>query len=191
MLKIIRDDKNLDNKFANLFVKAIIRQCKKENINYDIVIIDKDYPVIPTIDVNPSIIIEPYSYVKPKLYDNIDTNTTAEVIKDICIIHEFSKNVLIINRSDLIGRPLANMLLDNDKTVTIAHSKTIDIQRQIDLHDIIVVATGNKMDYKFRNKIVIDISNDVSLANVYNSIVYNMKYVGDRTVEKIVEKARN
>lgn len=53
-----------------------------------------------------------------------------------------SKNILIINRSNLIGKPLASILMDNDATVTIAHSKTTNLDQYLKLADIVITAVG-------------------------------------------------
>ena len=52
------------------------------------------------------------------------------------------KRVLIINRSMVIGKPLAMMLLDKNATVTIGHSRTKDIPALAREHDIVVYGTG-------------------------------------------------
>lgn len=52
------------------------------------------------------------------------------------------KNVVIIGRSDIVGKPTAMMLLNRNATVTICHSKTQNISEYTRRADIIVVATG-------------------------------------------------
>jgi methylenetetrahydrofolate dehydrogenase (NADP+)/methenyltetrahydrofolate cyclohydrolase len=52
------------------------------------------------------------------------------------------KNVLIIGRSDLVGKPLARMLTDEDCTVTLAHSKTNDVEDHMGNADVVVSAVG-------------------------------------------------
>lgn len=52
------------------------------------------------------------------------------------------KDVLIINRSNIVGRPLAALMLNNDATVTIAHSKTTEITAKIKKADIVISAVG-------------------------------------------------
>lgn len=52
------------------------------------------------------------------------------------------KNVCIIGRSNIVGRPLARMMLDRDATVTICHSKTEEIWKPMSNADIIVSAIG-------------------------------------------------
>ncbi|KRL83767.1 bifunctional methylenetetrahydrofolate dehydrogenase/methenyltetrahydrofolate cyclohydrolase FolD [Ligilactobacillus apodemi] len=52
------------------------------------------------------------------------------------------KNVVIIGRSNLVGRPLAAMMINVDATVTVAHSKTKNLPEIAKNADILVVATG-------------------------------------------------
>jgi len=52
------------------------------------------------------------------------------------------KNALIINRSILIGKPLAALLIANNATITIAHSKTKNIDYLLSKSDIVISATG-------------------------------------------------
>lgn len=54
------------------------------------------------------------------------------------------KEVLIVGRSILVGRPLAELMLQKDATVTVAHSKTKNLQEKISSgnYDIIVACIG-------------------------------------------------
>lgn len=52
------------------------------------------------------------------------------------------KNVLIIGRSDIVGKPLAKMMTDADATVILAHSKTQNLATLIAVSDLIVCAVG-------------------------------------------------
>lgn len=52
------------------------------------------------------------------------------------------KNVVIIGRSKLVGRPLSSLMLNENATVTICHSKTTDLTEYTKNADIIVVAAG-------------------------------------------------
>ena len=52
------------------------------------------------------------------------------------------KNALVIGRSNIVGKPIALMLLEKNATVTIAHSKTKNIGEIAKNADIIVVAVG-------------------------------------------------
>jgi methylenetetrahydrofolate dehydrogenase (NADP+) / methenyltetrahydrofolate cyclohydrolase len=52
------------------------------------------------------------------------------------------KRALVIGRSNIVGKPMAQLLLRNDCTVTIAHSKTHDLPQLCRESDIIVAAIG-------------------------------------------------
>lgn len=52
------------------------------------------------------------------------------------------KNVVVVGRSNIVGRPMAQLLLKEDATVTICHSKTKDIASYLQNADLIVVAIG-------------------------------------------------
>ena len=51
-------------------------------------------------------------------------------------------NAVVIGRSNLVGKPLAQLLLGNSCTVTIAHSRTKDLQGVVSQADIVVAAVG-------------------------------------------------
>jgi methylenetetrahydrofolate dehydrogenase (NADP+)/methenyltetrahydrofolate cyclohydrolase len=80
------------------------------------------------------------------------------------------KNVLIINRSSIIGKPLAGLLLRYDATVTLAHSKTRDLDQLISNADIIVSGTGRQnfiTQQKFKDDAVLI---DVGFNKVDNKV---------------------
>lgn len=52
------------------------------------------------------------------------------------------KNVVIINRSEIIGKPLAHYFLTRDCTITICHSKTKDLETILKNADIVITATA-------------------------------------------------
>lgn len=51
-------------------------------------------------------------------------------------------NAVVIGRSNIVGLPVAKLLLDNNATVTIAHSRTPDLKEVASRADILVVAVG-------------------------------------------------
>lgn len=53
------------------------------------------------------------------------------------------KHVVIIGRSDIVGKPLAQMMLNENATVTVCHSKTENLKQITKTADILVVAMGN------------------------------------------------
>lgn len=83
-----------------------------------------------------------------------------ELIKSCCPILT-GKNVVVIGRSNIVGRPLAALLLKEDCTVTICHSKTINLQDITKQADIVISAVGKPgfltKDYFNKNAVVIDV----------------------------------
>lgn len=75
------------------------------------------------------------------------------------------KNALVIGRSNIVGKPMARMLLDKNCTVSVAHSKTkiSDLKRLVSRADIIICAVGkrnmlNNDEFKFKKSaILIDV----------------------------------
>ena len=53
-----------------------------------------------------------------------------------------SKNVVVVGRSDLVGRPVAELLINASATVTLCHSKTKDLASITRGADILIVAVG-------------------------------------------------
>jgi len=71
------------------------------------------------------------------------------------------KNVCVIGRSNIVGKPVALMFLKHNATVTVCHSKTNDLARIASGADILVVAAGkpNIIDDRFikEGAVVIDV----------------------------------
>lgn len=64
------------------------------------------------------------------------------------------KNVVIIGRSEIVGKPMARLMLQENATVTVCHSRTRDISLYTKTADIIIVAVGK------RNMLVRDMIGD-------------------------------
>jgi len=71
------------------------------------------------------------------------------------------KKVVIIGRSNLVGKPLMHLFLKENATVTICHSKTKDLKKDTLTADILVAAAGKphliKADMVGKNTIIIDV----------------------------------
>jgi methylenetetrahydrofolate dehydrogenase (NADP+)/methenyltetrahydrofolate cyclohydrolase len=71
------------------------------------------------------------------------------------------KTAVVVGRSLVVGKPLAMMLLDRNATVTIAHSRTVDLASVVRSADIVIVCTGHaKMvgaEYLRCGQVVIDV----------------------------------
>jgi len=86
------------------------------------------------------------------------------------------KHAVIIGRSNLNGKPMSQLLLRENCTVTIVHSKTKDIKEQCQKADILVAAVGVanlvKGDWVKKNSIVID----VGINKIENKIVGDVDF---------------
>jgi methylenetetrahydrofolate dehydrogenase (NADP+)/methenyltetrahydrofolate cyclohydrolase len=97
-----------------------------------------------------------------------------------------SKNVVIVGRSNIVGKPLAALFLLENSTVTICHSKTKNLQEVCKKADILVSAIGKAKfittDFVSANQVVIDVGmnvdennklcGDVDFENVKNIVQY-------------------
>lgn len=94
------------------------------------------------------------------------------------------KNAVVIGRSILVGKPIANMLLNRNATVTICHSKTKNLKEITSQADILIVACGKekliKKEMVKENAIIIDVGinrnqegklcGDVDFDDVYDKV---------------------
>ncbi len=70
------------------------------------------------------------------------------------------KNVVVIGRSNLVGKPTAHAFLQQNATVTICHSKTQNLENIIKTADIVVSAVGEKIvngKILKKNSVVVDV----------------------------------
>ena len=71
------------------------------------------------------------------------------------------KNAIIIGRSNIVGKPMASLLLSMNATVTIAHSRTKNIENLVKSADVVVAAVGIpemvKGDWIKKDAVVIDV----------------------------------
>tara|TARA_B100000315_G_scaffold123003_1_gene112989 strand:- start:387 stop:830 length:444 start_codon:yes stop_codon:yes gene_type:complete len=52
------------------------------------------------------------------------------------------KKAIIVGRSNIVGKPMASLLIGENCTVTIAHSKTTNLEDEVKKSDIIIAAVG-------------------------------------------------
>jgi methylenetetrahydrofolate dehydrogenase (NADP+)/methenyltetrahydrofolate cyclohydrolase len=52
------------------------------------------------------------------------------------------KRALVVGRSNIVGKPMAAMLLEQHATVTVAHSRTLDLAAEVGRADVLVAAIG-------------------------------------------------
>ena len=92
------------------------------------------------------------------------------------------KNVVIINRSNLVGKPLIFMLLKRNATITVCHTSTENIDEHIRKADILIVAVG-KPKFITKNQI----KKDVIIIDVGQNRV-NEKLMGDVDFKDVFNK---
>ncbi len=97
------------------------------------------------------------------------------------------KNAVVIGRSNIVGRPMAALLLNESATVTIAHSNTKDLPALCRQADILVAAVGRpqmiKADWIKPGAIVLDVGiNRVETADGRGSLVGDVDFEDVSTV---------
>jgi methylenetetrahydrofolate dehydrogenase (NADP+)/methenyltetrahydrofolate cyclohydrolase len=95
------------------------------------------------------------------------------------------KNVVLINRSNLVGKPLYHLLLEKNATVITCHSRTRNLTELCQLADIIISAVGNRAKFTLTSDMIKEgvIVIDVAISR------YQDKLVGDTDFEDIIQKA--
>lgn len=94
-------------------------------------------------------------------------------------------DVAIINRSNLVGKPLSILLMNRDATVTIFHSKSKNLEDRLRNFDCIITAVGNRKNFTLRSNMVKEgaVIFDVGISRT------NGKIQGDVDFESVSEKA--
>ncbi len=95
------------------------------------------------------------------------------------------KDVVIVNRSNLVGKPLSLMFLDRNATVTICHSKTVDLDEKLRRADIVVTAVGNRD----RFMLTADMTKEGAIVIDVGTSRLGGKLVGDVEFESVRKKA--
>lgn len=94
------------------------------------------------------------------------------------------KNVVIINRSNLVGKPLIQLMLNQNATVTVCHSKTKNLEHFTKNADVLVTAVGKQnfitADMVKKDSVIIDVA----------IVRLNDKICGDVDFENVSKKAK-
>ena len=95
------------------------------------------------------------------------------------------KNIVLINRSNLVGKPLYHLLLEKNATVITCHSRTKDIEKFCQSADIIITAVGDRTKFILNPEMIKEgsIVIDVAISR------FEGKLVGDCDYERMIEKA--
>ena len=165
--KIIRYPKNVSE-------KDIIEKIEELNKNDEISGILVQLPLPSQISnekiinaINPSKDVDGFNPINVgNLSSGYDSIVPCTPLGCLLLIKNIESNLagkhaVIIGRSNLNGKPMAQLLLKENCTVTIVHSKTNDLQNECLKADILVAAVGVpnliKKDWVKKNAIVIDV----------------------------------
>ena len=92
------------------------------------------------------------------------------------------QRALVVGRSNIVGKPMAQLLLQNDCTVTIAHSRTRDLPRLCREAEILVAAIGRPKaiagDWIRPGAVVIDVGINRVTVDGKNKLVGDVDYQG-------------
>lgn len=87
------------------------------------------------------------------------------------------KHVVIVGRSNIVGKPLAHLLLEANATVTIVHSRTKNLKQLTQMADILVVAVGQPEliteDYVKTGTVVIDVGINRTESGLKGDVDFN------------------
>ena len=95
------------------------------------------------------------------------------------------KHVVVINRSNLVGKPLYHLLLDKNATVTTCHSKTKNLKEHCQKADIVITAIGDRAKFV----LTADMIKEGSIVIDVGISRQNGKIIGDADYEEIIKKA--
>ncbi|SHJ59319.1 methylenetetrahydrofolate dehydrogenase (NADP+) / methenyltetrahydrofolate cyclohydrolase [Clostridium cavendishii DSM 21758] len=103
------------------------------------------------------------------------------ILKELNVTLE-GKNAVVIGRSDIVGKPVANLLTKGNATVTLCHSRTQNLKTITSKADILVVAIGKP------NFITADFVKEGSVVIDVGTSSLNGKITGDVDTESVLEK---
>lgn len=125
---------------------------------------------------------------KGSLFNGLDSVVPATPLGVITLLNEYNinlsgKNALVIGRSNIVGKPMAILLLNNNATVTMAHRKTADLKQHTLNADVIISAVGKP------NLITADMVKEGAIIVDVGISRVNKKVVGDVDFEEVLKKA--
>lgn len=164
-------DYRLDEKATQREVMQIIHDCNKDVTVHGILVqlplpshLDQDLiinAIDPKKDVDGLTLIN-----QGRLFNGMEAIIPATPKGVITLLQKYfidisGKNALVIGRSNLVGKPLALLLLQKNATVTIAHSRTSNLKEIAKRADILVAAVGKPLfvtaDMVKKEAIVVDV----------------------------------
>ena len=167
---------NNDDKIHGILVQLPL----PSNID-EFAIIKRINPVKDVDGLTPfsaGLLLNGYAYLKPCTPSGI-----IEML-DYYNISLMGMDAIIVNRSNLVGKPLSMLLLERNATVTICHSKTKALKDKLRQADIIITAIGNRETFTLTSEMVKpgSVVIDVGITR------HNGKIIGDVEFEEVREK---
>jgi methylenetetrahydrofolate dehydrogenase (NADP+)/methenyltetrahydrofolate cyclohydrolase len=102
------------------------------------------------------------------------------------------KHAVIIGRSNIVGKPMASLLLSSNCTVTVTHSKTKNLADLCKRADILVAAIGRPAmvneNYIKENATVLDVGINRVENNDHKSSQKKYTLVGDVDYDRVIDK---
>lgn len=174
LLKLI-DDLNNDSKIHGILVQLPLPNHIDSKKVLNKISIEKDVDGFHPENVGKMIVGDkaflpctPNGVIKILEYENVEIT---------------GKHAVIIGRSNIVGKPMAALLLERNATVTVCHSKTKNLSEIVNLADIVVAAVGRpnfvKADMVKEGAVVIDVG--------INRV--DGKLIGDVDFDSVKEKA--
>jgi len=113
---------------------------------------------------------------------------TPSGIMEMFDYHEIDldgKNVVLVNRSNLVGKPLYHLLLEKNATVVTCHSRTKNLTEICKAADIVITAVGDRNKFTLTPEMIKEgaIVIDVGISR------FQEKLVGDSDFDQIIQKA--
>lgn len=206
--KHVKIDENIENSEFALFLEDEINEIKKDFNNHGGIILQLPAPRrlenifnsrIPSyLDVD-GFGNENLSYSTSQGMKDFILSISEDVYKHtvhkaatpkgiMTLLREYNiplegKHVVILGRSEIVGKPLARLMLDANATVTICHSKTQNLERITQTADILVAAIGKP---KFINSS--HINENTIIIDVGINRDSNGKLCGDVDFDSVKEK---
>ncbi|MEA3423211.1 MAG: bifunctional methylenetetrahydrofolate dehydrogenase/methenyltetrahydrofolate cyclohydrolase FolD [Bacillota bacterium] len=174
LLKLI-DDLNNDSKIHGILVQLPLPNHIDSKKVLNKISVEKDVDGFHPENVGKMIVGDkaflpctPNGVIKILEYENVEIT---------------GKHAVIIGRSNIVGKPMAALLLERNATVTVCHSKTKNLSEIVNLADIVIAAVGRpnfvKADMVKNGAIVIDVG--------INRV--DGKLIGDVEFDSVKEKA--
>lgn len=181
-------DIKLDDNVLNEDVISVIDNLNRDSSVTGIIV---QLPLPEQIDTNkvintiaPKKDVDGLTYLnRGKLFSGSECLISCTSLGIMELLHNYDisvtgKNVVIVGRSDLVSKPLSILMLKEDATVTVCHSKTKDLSMYTKGADVLVVSVGKpnfiSRDMVSKDCIVIDVGINKIGNNIYGDVDFNL-----------------